>query len=125
MRTFKIPVVREWGVSFKKDRVSLFTMSLWLMFLFAGLLYFLVSFRNLPPTVPLFFSRPWGDSQLAPKIYLLILPVGSFLLGIVNIGFAVSLHRSNQFLSRVLLGITPILSFLSALAVINIINLIK
>ncbi len=125
MRTFRILQVSDLGVSFKKDRVALVAVSFWLFFLFSSIFYLLIYFPNLPVSIPLFFSRSWGEPQLAQKIYLWVLPVGNLFLGVVNVSFAISLHRSNQFLSRILLAITPIISLLSALSVINIINLVK
>lgn len=34
-----------------------------------------VLWRQLPKVVPLFFTQPWGEARLAPKIFLLILPL--------------------------------------------------
>lgn len=32
-------------------------------------------YMKMPPVVPLWYSRPWGETQLAAPIYLAVLPV--------------------------------------------------
>lgn len=39
------------------------------------IIFLLLTFRALPPVVPLFNQVPWGEGRLAPKIQLLI-PLG-------------------------------------------------
>lgn len=43
--------------------------------------------KDLPPQIPLWYSRPWGEEQLAPKWALMVpaaLAVGIGLLGIAS-----------------------------------------
>jgi len=49
---------------------------------------------DLPNRVPLFYSRPWGEDQLAKKGYLLILPFLSLVF------FGLNLLLSNFFTKR-------------------------
>jgi len=42
-------------------------------------------YQFLPRSVPLFFTKPWGIEMLAPKPYLYILPIISFLVVSVNV----------------------------------------
>ena len=37
---------------------------------------------RLPPEVPLFFSKPYGEGQLASYLFLLILPLSTFVIQI-------------------------------------------
>ncbi len=39
---------------------------------------------RMPPQVPVFFSRPWGETQLASPSTLLIIPGMSVVLGITT-----------------------------------------
>lgn len=52
------------------------------MMLAAGIV---VLWRYLPQTVPLFFTEPWGEARLAPKIYLFLLPIISLTVTTVNV----------------------------------------
>lgn len=35
---------------------------------------FAIFWRNLPPSIPLWYERPWGQDQLAKPIFLLVIP---------------------------------------------------
>ncbi len=50
------------------------------------LLVVLVVQTFLQPVVPLFFSLPVGTNQLAPKIWLLLSPLLSFLFNVIHVG---------------------------------------
>ena len=41
----------------------------------------LVFWRNLPPEVPLLYSRPWGEDQLTSPYFLWIIPVLGIVIG--------------------------------------------
>lgn len=55
-----------------------------------------ISYRNLPPLIPLFYSRPWGEEQLINPLALYILPIGIvfwYLLAIILIHKKMSDYR--------------------------------
>lgn len=39
------------------------------------ILMFLLKFNHLPPQIPLFYSKPWGEDQLVEYWIIFILPV--------------------------------------------------
>lgn len=39
---------------------------------------------QLPQEIPLFYSRPWGNEQLVKKIFLILLPLFSLFIAILN-----------------------------------------
>lgn len=45
-----------------------------------------LNWRNLPPQVPLLYSRPWGQDQLIHPVWLWLLPGASLLSGVI-VGF--------------------------------------
>lgn len=47
------------------------------------ILIFFIEFGHLPPQIPLFYSKPWGEDQLAEVWMIFILPV---LLDIFVVG---------------------------------------
>lgn len=63
---------------------------------------FLVSWGTLPPEVPLFYTRPWGEQILAPTIFLWILPGVALLSLILNFILTKILAGDDLFLRRVL-----------------------
>ena len=44
-----------------------------------------LAWRALPPQVPLFYSRPWGEDQLVHPFGLLLLPAASLLVFLINL----------------------------------------
>lgn len=59
-------------------------------------------FRFLPSKLPLFYSLPWGDKQLATQQQFLILPAVIILISILNMMFYLQLHSSQSFFKKVL-----------------------
>jgi hypothetical protein len=54
------------------------------------LLILVIVFFRLPPVVPLYYSRPWGEEQLVHPAVLLLLPFSSifwflFAIGIIHL----------------------------------------
>lgn len=61
--------------------------------IFAGLL---------PPKLPLFYSLPWGDSQLVSKQQLLILPASIALITLFNLIISWQLHETQSLFKKIL-----------------------
>lgn len=83
-----------------------------------------VSWRFLPPEVPIFYSNPWGREQLAPP-YFLVLPIFlSFLFWGVNIFLAEKVFYQYSFVKTLLFAGSGLVFLLSAIATLRIIILI-
>lgn len=72
-------------------------------------LVILLFFRNLPQRMPLFYSLPWGEGQLAAKMQFLILPSIIVLVTMLNLSVCSQLHDSQNFFKK-MLGISSFLS---------------
>ena len=59
-------------------------------FTLLGLQILLILFfwRKLPPEIPLFYSRPWGEEQLANSWSLFILPSLTIIVFLINFSFS-------------------------------------
>jgi len=73
----------------------LFSLSL-LISLAQALILFSI-WRFLPPQVPLFYSQPWGNSQLVNPVYLILLPSISLGLLIINLFLSLSFFKKDLF----------------------------
>ena len=80
--------------------------------------------RKLPPQVPLFYSHPWGESQLANPFGLLILPVFSFFILLINSVVASLIPASEKLASRLLIIFGALFGFLCSVTLFKIITLI-
>ena len=115
---------REAEESFRRDRFS----SLVLLISFLSLLLqaslILVSWGKLPPQVPLFYSRPWGELLLATPAQLWMLPGILLLVLIINYVFAIFFASSERFLVRAILIFSLVLAVTTLYDVVKIISLL-
>lgn len=65
----------------KKDKIII---SLNLVFIACQILLVFLSQHKLPPQIPLFYSQPWGEDQLAPKFMLALLPLLCAIILVLN-----------------------------------------
>jgi hypothetical protein len=55
-----------------------------IFFIIFSILLILAKWSELPPQVPLFYRRPWGEDQLAEKYFLFLLPFISLAVFLTN-----------------------------------------
>lgn len=82
-------------------------------------------FNQLPPELPLFYSRNWGQSWLASTSSIFILPLFSLIIIIINYSLAIYFYNKKSLLSQLLVVFSFILSFLCTIAVMEIISLVS
>ncbi|MCL5784772.1 MAG: hypothetical protein M1142_05495 [Patescibacteria group bacterium] len=75
----------------------------------------------LPPKLPLFYSLPWGEGQLATRQQFFIIPASIFLITPLNLVISWQLHPSQIFLKKVLLISSTVVSFILTVALIKIV----
>lgn len=95
--------------------LSLLGLSLLLTIIIFGVLKFL------PQRLPLFYSLPWGDGQLATGHQLLIIPGIISLVTLLNLSFSWQLHPSQMFFKKILLFSSLIISIILIITFIKII----
>ncbi len=84
------------------DKLSLLIFWTCILLILAQVSLILVSWGKLPPVLPLFYSRVWGEAMLAPQAMIWILPTASFAYFVLNFCVAIFWLRSNFFLFRTL-----------------------
>lgn len=89
-------------------------------FLFLFIFFFLFS---LPPEIPLFYSRPWGESQLAPAVSIWLLPLTLLATGSLNLYLAARFFEEFPFIARVLIWSNVLIAFLTTVSIVKIIIL--
>lgn len=88
-----------------------------------GLLFF--KFNDLPQQVPLYYSLPWGEEQLASAASLFLLPTFSIVVLLFNNLIATIFFKTIPLFSRLLVIFSLIYSLLSTISLIRIILLIS
>lgn len=82
---------------------------------------YLFSVNVLPTRLPLFYSLPWGQSELTNKSSLLILPTIITIVALINMLLAWQLHSSQYVLKRILLMSTVLIDLIILIAAIKIV----
>jgi len=83
-----------------------------------------IMWRNLPPELPLFYSRPRSIEQLGKPVDFLFLPVFSVLIFAVHFILAVFVYNSGKLAARLLLVTALIASLTMMLTFIKIVLLV-
>lgn len=88
-------------------------------------LSFLVwKFKDLPHQIPLYYSLPWGESQLTSASTLFILPTLSIVLLLINHLFAISFSQKIPLLSQLFVITSFIVSLFFLITLLKIVILI-
>jgi hypothetical protein len=87
---------------------------------FLAIVFFIT---DLPPQIPLFYSRPWGESQLTSPLMLIILPIFSIAFFIVDTLLAAAFLEKKIFFSRLLIYSSNLVSIFNLITIIKIIFL--
>ena len=103
-----------------------FTIFRWNLLLLVDQFVILIfKFGDLPPQIPLYFSLPWGESQLSPSIHIIYLPIFSVMVTLINSFWAAMLVKTNPLFSKLLIIFSLIFSFFISLALFQIVFLVS
>lgn len=86
-------------------------------------LVILIFFRFLPAKLPLFYSLPWGEKQLADHFQFLILPAVLSIIILINLVLSSHLHEQQSFFKKVLMGTTILSAIILTITFIKILFL--
>lgn len=92
-----------------------------LVFALITFLTILLFFGSLPAKLPLFYSLPWGENQLASHNQFFIIPATILLITLINLCLAYQLHQTQNFFKLVLYFSFIILSFILTISFIKIV----
>jgi uncharacterized membrane protein len=82
-------------------------------------------YSTLPEKVPLFYSLPWGNNQLAEKVMLFLIPVIMMLINISNSAMSVFIKRiGDEYLMKVMLISCLTCNLLAFIGLVQIIRII-
>lgn len=115
----------SWSESAIHDWMVLSAFFVWIIPLLLVVIFVVLSFSKLPITIPLFYSRPWGDLQIARNQFIFLPVVSAFLIGVVNFALAVTLHQRDKVASYILAGIATLASLLAVITTYNIVGVMR
>lgn len=82
----------------------------------------LFGLKSLPSRLPLFYSLPWGEGQLATHQQFLVIPSSIILITLLNLILSWQLHSSQTFFKKILTLSSIIVSIILVIAFIKIIS---
>ena len=60
-----------------------------------------LAWSKLPPQIPLFYSKPWGEDILSRPLFFWVLPGFSVLVFVINFILSILVSNENKFLNRI------------------------
>jgi len=109
------------GVSY--DRLLALSILFCLISVLAQIILIFAFWGKLPPEIPFFYSRPWGEVILASPIVLWILPAIALFLPLLNFLVAIFL-KEKDFLLRTLAVSSLLIALMTLLGLAKIILLL-
>lgn len=106
------------------DPVCLWGLSFSLLFLALSGIFLALFWSRIPPQVPLFYSRTWGEQQLASKTELLLLPSLTFSIFLFHFFLALKFFSKEPLLVRILMVASAVLAFAFVYTLFRIVTLI-
>jgi len=89
-----------------------------------GLILPVFWWTKLPPALPLWFSRPWGNDRLASPITLFLLPISTLIWTGIDIFISARYIKEHLVFCQILAISSFVVSFLASVELIKIIFMI-
>jgi hypothetical protein len=112
--------IRETAQTLVPDKLGRSSYLASLAFVLVMLLLITLMLGSLPPSVPLYFTLPWGEARLAPKLMLYILPIITLVLIVFNLGLGRLSDKLSPLLPRVLAVSTFVIAGMMLISILGI-----
>lgn len=83
------------------------------------------TWRLLPPKIPLWYSKPWGEERLVSPFFLLLPILTAFVVYLINHAMVAKSAHDHPMFARVLSLTSLLISVLSTIIIIRIVTLIS
>lgn len=87
------------------------------------ILLLVFNLHSLPPQLPLYYSLPWGDRQLATIPEFVVLPASVVVISLLNLVLSWHLHTSQLVLKRMLSVASLAIALITLITALKIIYL--
>lgn len=89
-----------------------------------GCLWLALWWVKLPPELPLFYSRPYGESRLTNQWNLWLLPAVSLMINLVSIKSAANLLEKDKLLAQIIVWTATITTTMILVSLIKVVLLV-
>jgi len=121
---YHMSVIRTSWNGLSANRIIMLSQRTVLLLSLLSIILLVFVWQRLPPEVPLWYSRPWGESQLANSLWLFLLPLGSVFWFMVSLLCSVYLTKDHLTFTQILFLSTVVTSMLSCITLVQIVFLI-
>ena len=121
---YHMSVIRTSWNGLRANRIIMLSQRTVLLLSLLSIILLVFVWQRLPPEVPLWYSRPWGESQLANSLWLFLLPLGSVFWFMVSLLCSVYLTKNHLTFTQILFLSTVVTSMLSCITLVQIVFLI-
>lgn len=118
-QTFSIRESVEILVPDNLSRIN-YLLAIFLILVMLGIITALL--YKLPIVIPLYFTLPWGESRLAPRIMLYSLPVITLLFTICNLALGRMSLKLSPLLPKVLAVATSIIAAMMMISLLGVLQ---
>lgn len=107
-----------------KDKFYIWSLIVIIILLLLQFLAIAFFYKYIPPQIPMFYSRPWGQEQLADKKFIFIFPLQLLLLLIVNYFLSAFFFLKEKLLSKFFIFGISLAAVLLSAAFFKILSLV-
>jgi len=108
-----------------EEKIFRLSFAIGFFFFLLGTLLLFLKFKSLPPQVPLFYSKPWGEERIPAKIWLWLIPALSLLILFFNFLILPLFLKKERFLVIILSLVSVVSLFLLFWTLLQIIFLVS
>lgn len=119
-----ISLIRSSWNTIKTNRIIVLATRLVILLSVVSIILLIILWHRLPPQVPLWYSRPWGEGQLAHPAWLFLLPLGSLFWLSLAIFCSVYVTKDHLTFNQIVFLSTVVASLLSCITLVHILFLI-
>lgn len=83
-----------------------------------------ITFKRLSPVVPLYYSLPWGEDQLAKKLELFFIPFSAVVIFLLNMVISLLFLKKDNFLVQLLMWASCVVTLFGLITLTKIIFLV-
>lgn len=80
--------------------------------------------KTMPPEIPIFYNRPWGTARLMPSSWLWAILGINTIIVFVDTYIAAKTHAQEKLISRLLIWVGALVSFLLLITIYKILSIV-
>ena len=110
--------------SILKDKFYIFSLIAIVILLLLQFLAIAFFYKYIPPQIPIFYSQPWGQEQLADKKLIFLFPIQLILLLIINYFLTALFFLKEKLLAKFFIFGVSLVAVLLSIAFFKILSLV-